>query len=391
MSRGVEPRQRAGRLRYGFYLSARNIGSRERLFLAVARALVERGGEVDILAAGAETTLRDELAADQRPNLRLVDLAPYGIPWPHKMRLTLFVRRLAHWIDTRRPAVLFGTSLPPNLACVAAARWAQHSPRLVLRQSNTLRIDGHARYGGLRRRPRDRLVPRFYSRADVILAPAIEVVDNLIALGIKTRVVVIPNAVEIAFATARAREDPDHPWLMARDRPTLIQIGRLVFKKDQLTLLDAFARVVRDRPARLLVFGEGPMRRKLKQRIKKLGLEDHVALPGFTPNTFAAIARSDLFVLSSISEGMPSALIEALACGTPAISTDCPCGPSEILEGGKLGRLVEVGNAGALAQAMLDTLDAPPRPEALRQRAADFAIDRIARRYVDLLEGAARQ
>ena len=384
----AESQQRTERPRYGIYLSARNMGSRERLLLAVARALVARGGQVDILAAGAETTLRDALAADPMPNLQLIDLAPRGWPAPHKLRVALTIPRLARWIDECRPAVLLGTSVPPNLACIAATRWAQHSPRVVLRQSNTLRIDHHARYGGLRRRPRDLLVPRFYSRAQTIIAVASEVADNLSTLGIETPIEVIPNAVEIAFAAQRAREEPDHPWLAERDRPTLIQIGRLVAKKDQLTLLDAFAKVVRDRPARLLVYGEGPMRRTLERRIAALGLREHVALPGFTPTPFAAIARADLFVLSSISEGMPSALIEALACGTPAISTDCPSGPAEILQGGKIGRLVEVGNAEALAQAMLDTLDAPPEADTLRSRAADFGFDQIVQRYLAVLEGA---
>jgi glycosyltransferase involved in cell wall biosynthesis len=383
----TESRLRDDRPRYGIYLSARNLGSRERLLLATARALVSGGASVDILAAGAEAPLREALAVDPQPDLRLVDLFPGSLPAPHKLRVTASIPRLARWIDQCRPAVLFGTSVPPNLACIAAARLSKHSPRLVLRQSNTLRVDAHPRYGNLRRRPRDLLVPRFYARAEIIVAVAAEVADNLSSLGIRTPTLVIPNAVEIAFAAERAREQPDHPWLAEHDRPTLVQIGRLVEKKDQLTLLEAFALVVRDRPARLLIYGEGPMRRTLERRITALGLGDHVALPGFTSNPFAVIARADLFVLSSISEGMPSALIEALACGIPVVSTDCPSGPAEILEGGKVGRLVEVGNASALARAMLETLDAPPRAEALVLRAADFSFERIVRRYVDVLEG----
>lgn len=390
MSRVAPTRPKAVQSRYGFYLSARNMGSRERLLLAAARTLVERGEQVDILVASPEATLRDALAADPRTNLQLVDLAKHSRSAPHKVRVTLSIRRLAHWIDATRPAVLFGTSVPPNLACLAAARWAQNRPRIVLRQSNTLRVNRHPRYGELRRRPRDLLVPRLYPHANVIIAVASEVADNLQTLGIETRIEVIPNAVEIAYATERASEPPGHPWLLEGDRPIVVAVGRLVAKKDQLTLLDAFARVVRDRPARLLVFGEGPMRRPLERRIAALGLGEHVALPGHTANPFAAIARADLFVLSSISEGMPSALIEALACGTPSVSTDCPSGPAEILEAGKVGRLVEVGNPEALARAMLETLDAPPPPEALRRRAADFAFDRIVGRYADLLQEVAR-
>lgn len=387
MSPVALPRSRDARPRYGIYLSARNMGSRERLLLAIARALVARGASVDILAAGAEAPLRDALAVDPQPDLRLVDLFPAGIPAPHKLRITLSIPRLARWIDGCRPAGLLGTSVPPNLACVAAARLSRHSPRLILRQSNTLRVDAHPRYGNLRRRPRDLLVPQFYARAEVIIAVAAEVADNLSTLGVRTPIEVIPNAVEIAYATQRSLELPDHPWHLERDRPTLVQVGRLVEKKDQLTLLEAFALVVKDRPARLLIYGEGPMRRALERRITALDLADHVALPGHTKNPFAAIARSDLFVLSSISEGMPSALIEALACGTPAVSTDCPSGPSEILEGGKVGRLVAVGNAAELARAILSTLDAPPRAEALRLRAADFSFERIVQRYLDVLEG----
>lgn len=383
----AEPGPQAARPRYGIYLSARNMGSRERLLLATARALVRRGARVDILAAGAEAELRDALSVDPQPELQLVDLAKGGLPTPHKLRIALAIPRLARWIDRCRPRVLMGTSVPPNLACVAAARLSKHKPRIVLRQSNTLRVDAHPRYGGLRRRPRDHLVPRFYARAQVIIAVATEVADNLSSLGIETPVEVIPNAVEIAFASERAQEAADHPWLEGRDRPTVIQVGRLVAKKDQLTLLEAFARVIRKRPAHLLIYGEGPMRRTLERRIAALGLSDCVALPGHTSNPFAAIARADLFVLSSISEGMPSALIEALACGTPAVSTDCPSGPAEILENGKVGPLVEVGNAAALAQAMLETLETPPRSEDLRQRAAAFSFERIVQRYVDLLEG----
>jgi glycosyltransferase involved in cell wall biosynthesis len=390
MSLPDAPGQQAKAPRYGIYLSARNMGSRERLLLAVARALTDRGAKVDILTAGAETALRDAIADKPSPDLALVDLVPHLSRVPHKLRVFFSIPRLASWIDANKPAVLFGTSVPPNLACIAAADRAKSPTPVVLRQSNVLRIDRHDRYGDVRRRPRDFLVPRFYARAEAILAVATEVADNLQTLGIKTPIEVIPNAVEVAYAAERALEEPDHPWLSQRDRPTVVQVGRLVAKKGQLTLLEAFARVVRDRPARLLIFGEGPMRPSLERRIKALGLDEHVALPGFTENPFANIARADLFVLSSISEGMPSALIEALACGIPAVSTDCPSGPAQILADGKFGRLVEVGNPESLARAMLETLDAPLDPDALRGRAGDFALDRIVGRYVALLEAAGR-
>lgn len=131
------------------------------------------------------------------------------------------------------------------------------------------------------------------------------------------------------------------------------------------------------------------MRQRLETAVARLGLSEDVAFPGHATNPFSPVARADLFVLSSISEGMPSALIEALACGTPVVSTDCPSGPREILGEGRFGELVAVGDVGALAAAMARQLDAPRDREALRARARDFELDRAVERYVALLEGVA--
>jgi glycosyltransferase involved in cell wall biosynthesis len=382
--------------RIGIVLSGRHLGSRERLFLAVAEALAARGWQVELLAAGPEPALQGAAG----PALRVVDIGPAwlrALPLPRLLRLALAVVPLARWIDAQRPALLFATSIPPNLVSLLAARLARERVPVVIRQSNTIRIPGHPRYDGLRRRYRDPLIPRLYPDAVAVIAVAHEVADNLAALGAvdAERVEVIHNAVAIESAAELARAAPSHPWLEARDprephdEKLLLSVGRLVRKKDQRGLLDAFALVREKLPARLVVFGEGPMRRALETRIGELGLGDAVALPGHTDNPFAEIARADLFVLSSISEGMPSALIEALACGTPVVSTDCPSGPREILDAGRYGELVEVGDAEALAAAMLRQLEGDRRGQALVDRAHDFAFDRVVPRYVELLERCA--
>jgi glycosyltransferase involved in cell wall biosynthesis len=360
------------------------------LFLAVASELVRRGWRVELLAAGPEPALR----AAVRAPLQLVDIGPAALralPLPRLVRLSLGVGTLARWIDARCPALLFGTSIPPNLASLVAARRARWRVPVVVRQSNTIRIAGHPRYGGLRRRWRDPSIPRLYRRAAAVIAVAEEVADNLEAIGAapRERVDVIHNAVAVEDASRLAREQPEHSWFEAHDDPVVLSVGRLVRKKDQVMLLEAFARLRRRRPARLVIFGEGPMRNVLESRIAELGIADDVALPGHTENPFAHIARADLFVLSSISEGMPSVLIEALACGTPIVSTDCPSGPREILADGRFGELVPVGDAEALTAAMARQLDAPADPERLIARAAEFAPDRIVPRYVEVLERAA--
>jgi len=131
------------------------------------------------------------------------------------------------------------------------------------------------------------------------------------------------------------------------------------------------------------------MRAALEARAAQLGVEEAVSLPGHTDNPFAHVARADLFVLSSVSEGMPSALIEALACGTPAVSTDCPSGPREILGDGRFGELVPVGDGEALAAAMSRALDVPRVEAALQARAREFGLSRAVDRYVELLERVA--
>lgn len=394
MTRPPSPvgRPRGARGAIGIYLSGRFLGSRERLFLEVAAALVARGWQVDLLAAGPEPEMRNAVGAP----LELVDVSPARMRGlvarlPHLVRLTLGTAAVARWIDERQPALLFGTSIPPNLASLVGAQRAHQRVPVVIRQSNVIHVPRHPRYGGLRRRWRDALIPRLYPRAAAVIAVAEEVADNLAVLGAidPERVEVIHNAVALSDVAQRSAEPPDHIWFEQREVPLVVQVGRLVRKKDQRLLLDAFARLRARRPARLVLFGEGPLRAELEAQVAALGLSRDVALPGHTANPFAHLARADLFVLSSISEGMPSALIEALACGTPVVSTDCPSGPREILAGGEYGSLVPVGDCEALARAMQAGLEAPPDAERLKTRARDFSLERIVPRYVALLEGVA--
>ena len=147
-------------------------------------------------------------------------------------------------------------------------------------------------------------------------------------------------------------------------------------------LIEAFARVRRERDARLAIFGEGPDRAELEERVRRLGLQDSVALPGFVNNPYSCMARAAVVAVSSDWEGLPTVLIESLAVGTPVVSTDCPSGPREILQGGALGRLVPVGDVAALATAIRDALSAPrtpPPPEALFAYTPDVVLAQYQR------------
>ena len=141
------------------------------------------------------------------------------------------------------------------------------------------------------------------------------------------------------------------------------------------------------RPARLVALGEGPERPRLEALAAALGVADRVALPGFDPNSYAYMRRARLFVLPSRAEGLPTVLIEAMACGTPVVSTDCRTGPREILEDGRWGTLVPVGDEGALTRAMEAALARTAHPD-VRRRAADYSVAASVDAWLALVNGS---
>jgi glycosyltransferase involved in cell wall biosynthesis len=136
-----------------------------------------------------------------------------------------------------------------------------------------------------------------------------------------------------------------------------------------------------------VILGQGPLQGELAELARQLGVGADVALHGFAPNRLAFMRRSALFVLSSAWEGLPTVLIEALACGCPVVSTDCPSGPAEILDGGRYGGLVPVGDSAGLARAIAAALDAPPPRQALVERAGLYSAASSSDRYLALMLG----
>jgi glycosyltransferase involved in cell wall biosynthesis len=170
---------------------------------------------------------------------------------------------------------------------------------------------------------------------------------------------VIYNPVILPEHRRAARAAVDHPFFAADAPPVVLVVGRLTRLKNFALLMRAFARVLRARDARLVVLGEGEQRSELESLAQTLGIGEAVAMPGYVANPHAFMAKAAVLALSSDSEGLPTVLIEALASGTPVVATDCPTGPREILDGGRLGRLVPVGDEAALAEAIEATLAAP--------------------------------
>ncbi|MEW8587224.1 MAG: glycosyltransferase, partial [Candidatus Thiodiazotropha sp.] len=219
----------------------------------------------------------------------------------------------------------------------------------------------------------DRFVQRnsmrhLYRRADAILMPSKGAADDFAAtIGLpRERIAVVPSPI-ITPGFLRQLDQPlDHPWFAPGEPRVILGVGELCRRKDFTTLIRAYAQLVESYDCRLLILGEGRARDRLQQEIDRLGLGGRIGLPGFVANPYPYMKRASLFVLSSLWEGMPVVLIEAMAAATPVVATDCPSGPAELLSGLSAELLVKPRDASALARAMAGQLDNPlPGPALL--------------------------
>ncbi len=357
--------------------------------LHLAGGFARRNKAVDLVLVRAEGQYLDRVPRE----VRIVDL--------RARRTIAAIAPLIRYLRSVRPQALVSAMDHVNLVALWARSLAGVDARVAVVIQNTLSMT--KRHTPLRR---ERILPalarRYYPKADEIVAVSQGVAEDFAEAAHlpRERIRVIFNPMVTPEMLARGREEPEHPWLRGANAekdsagkpgaapPVVIGVGRLTPQKDFGLLIRAFASVRQRRPARLLIFGEGEERPRLEALIRKLGIEADAQLPGFASNPFACMARCGVFVLSSGWEGLPGVLIEALAQGCPLVSTDCPSGPREILDGGRYGALVPTGDAAALADAIARTLDAPPDPEPRRQRAALFHVDTIVDQYCAILEGA---
>jgi glycosyltransferase involved in cell wall biosynthesis len=367
-------------------------GGATRRTLTLAGGFADRGHRVDLVVVAAEGPLAAGVPAGVRlvvldsPLIRLAGRSKRG---RRKRSITASVFALARYLRRERPDVLMSAANHVHLTALFATRLSFVSLRLVLRVSNHL-TQSHLGGTGRPRPQRLRLARRAYGWADAVIAVSQGIADDLVehtTLSHGCAHAVMNPTYTPAIDTAAAAPI-DHPWIEAESSPLLLGAGRLAPAKDFANLLRAFARVRAVRPANLVILGEGSKRSEIEEQVRELGLETVVALPGFVDNPFAWMSRADLFVLSSAWEGSPGVLVEAMACGCPVVSTDCPSGPAEILAGGSYGPLVPVGDDEALADAILEALEAPVDRGRLRSRAREFDVDRAVDRYLEiLLEG----
>jgi glycosyltransferase involved in cell wall biosynthesis len=363
-----------GRRRLAFFLPDMRGGGAERVALRLIEDFLKAGHEVDLVLLQKIGELLPLLP----PQVRVFNLqaprARSGI-WP-----------LVRYFRARRPHAVQISMWPYTVLGIVAHRLARSKARIVT--SDHAALSKHVP-------PSTRLAYRsltwtvrlFYPLADARILVAREAADDLARIsGIdRGSIEVVYNPVGEPPENVGTTREIERLWGDAERR--IITVGTFKAQKNHQLLIRSFVRAFRGEPVKLMILGEGELRGELEALARELGVAEQVLLPGFTTDPWPYYASADLFALSSDYEGYPLVLIEALRSGLPIVSTDCESGPREILDGGRYGELVPVGDEAALAEAMKSALARPHDTAALRARAEALSGQATSDRYLELMLG----
>lgn len=358
--------------RVGFFISNLGGGGVQRVVLNLAAGLIAEGVEVDLVVGWPEGNNRQFIPL----GVQLINL--------RKKNILACLPGLVHYLRRRMPGTLITAQTHVNIVGIVGKFLYKKDIFLVVCEHNNMKEVVKAN-------PREWFRPVLarwlYPKADVIVAVSNGVADGLIAMtGLpREKIKVVYNPVITDLILIKAKEPINHPWFQNTDTKIIVSVGRLENQKDFATLIHALEVINGNLPIRLVILGEGSQRDHLQSIIDKLGLNEIVDMPGYVENPYPYLKQASVFVLSSKYEGFPGVLVEALACGVPVISTDCPSGPAEILEYGKYGKLVPVGGSNEMAVAIKETIDHPLPKEELIKRGMDFTVINITKEYMKVI------
>jgi glycosyltransferase involved in cell wall biosynthesis len=349
------------------------------MLVNLAGGLVEREFEVDFLTRRRDAPYLNTLNV----NVRLIETGKSGL-------ISVLPMTIRYLKANRPDYVLCGKDRAGHSAVLA--KWLSGVPfGLVMRPGTTI-SERLARRTFIKRWKAYYLIRRIYRQATAVVGNSAGVVHDISTIaGLPPeRMHLIRNPVVTHDIYERAQAPVSRAWLEPGHPPIILGIGGLRHQKGFDTLIRAFAKLRQARPCRLVILGEGHLRVGLERLAEQLNIAADVILPGFEPEPYPVLSRSDLFVLSSRWEGSPNALCEALALGTPVVATDCPSGPREILRGGSVAPLVPVDDVEAMALAMSQALDAPGNAEERKAAVAEYTVDICAARYAALFESLSK-
>ena len=359
--------------RIAFLLPDLRAGGAERVAVRLMRHFRAAGHEVEFVLMQRAGELLGEIPED----VRIIELGT--------TRVRNAVGPLVRYFKENRPDAVQARMWPLTIAAIIARRLARSKTRLVV--SDHAVLTRHYAAKPLTLALLRATVRLFYPKADVRLVVADALGEDFARLsGLpRSSFTTVYNPVDAPPSKVGTTPKIEALWSDADCR--IITAGSLKDQKNHALLIRSFARVAKFRAAKLMIVGDGPLETDLKNLAASLGVSDRVIFPGFVADPWPYYASANLFVLSSDYEGYPNVLVEAMRCGLAVVSTDCESGPREILDGGRYGRLVPVGDENALAGAIDAELNAPHDPDLVRHRAEEISGADTAQRYLDLLIG----
>ena len=356
-----------------------NGGGAEKVTIKTANELANRGYDVTLIMRECIGPLKNEVPE----NIKVIDLKICN-----KSKLIkniVNVIKLKNCLNKEKFDLIFGVTFNMSVLLGIANQITISKPRIIVIIHNTISKEKY-RLMKIRRKIMNDISNKIEK---IIFVSEGARKDYIKAMNInESKTLTIYNPIVSKDILSMCKEHVECEWLEKKqDYKILLNIGRLEKAKNQKMLLEAVKIVNKKQKVRLIILGEGNLEKELKQKAKDEKIEDIVLFYGFTKNPYAFFSKADLFVLSSDYEGLPTVLIEALACGCNIVSTDCPYGPDEILVHGKYGTLAKVNDANDLAQKICETLKKPKiESKYLLQRANDFTVEKSINEYVKLIE-----
>ena len=340
--------------------------------LRFARALADMGHEVDLVVGFVDPQY--EFPPVERVNV---------LQWnEQKVRGMLFPLR--NYLRTARPDVVFSAEDHLN-AIVLLAAITTGSKAKISGSSRVTPFDTYSNKPFTKRWVLKHLVRAVMWRADVLTCVSKDMVEQYRQVFHSPPHVCVYNIVDDRNSRLRMQEPVKHEWFLRKNGPVLVAAGRLATWKGFADLIRAMKVLPRQRHARLMILGDGPLRSELQDLIIELGLQDVVSLLGYVENPLKYFVHADVFVLSSHVEGLPNVLVEAMMCGCTPVSTDCPTGPREVLQGGKYGYLVPIRDPVAMAVGIEKALDNPIPKNLLADAVRPFEEGVVLNRHFEIL------
>lgn len=337
-----------------------------------ATALANRGHQVSLLVGYVDP----EFQFPDVPGVRV-------IVW-HRKKVRSMLVPLTHFLWKENPDIVFSAEDHLN-AVVLLAAILSGSKAKVSASSRVTPFDTYSDKPFSKRLLLKYFMRSVMWRADALTCVSEDMVDQYRQVFDSPPHVSIYNIVDDRDSRLRMKQELDHEWFLEKQCPVLVAAGRLAPWKGFVDLIRAMKLVADERQVRLVILGDGPQRSELDSLIQQLNLTGSICLAGYVNNPLKYYAHADVFILSSLVEGLPNVLVEAMMCGCTAVSTDCPTGPREVLQDGKFGYLVPVHDPEAMAAAIQKALDNPTPPALLAEAVSPFEESAVVDRHFEVL------